>query len=145
MEGILVVRRLDELITGVHLAQFPTLVLAPAENLHLVVGTQAGIPVPGAAREFVAEIQSGASGILEAGAATRRHSELSAGNERVDLSPDAAVDVGLAEELEGQDMVFQRVVALLRVVEGKDSRINAELHACAGRHLRTDEVGNRTH
>ena len=74
VEGILEVCRLDEIL----IATTPFIIIAsyfPEVKLHPVFGIHVGKPVPGAAREFVVEIQSGANGILEGSAGTRIHME----------------------------------------------------------------------
>ena len=74
VEGVLEVRRLDEIL----IATTPFIIIAgylPEVKFHPVFGIHVGKPVPGAAREFVVEIQSGANGILEGSAGTRIHME----------------------------------------------------------------------
>ena len=48
MEGIPVVFRFDEHLFYLQIAYSPRFMLAPSKELHLIVGTQSGIPAPGA-------------------------------------------------------------------------------------------------
>ena len=50
------------------------------------------------------------------------------------------MDAGLAEELEGQGVVLQRVGDIQRVFERIEPRVNFELHDCMGLHIRNEKV-----